>query len=157
MGQGAESVPGYDDWYDGLGERSETLASGYWEQKNGQQIKMSDMSTSHLYNAIRHCEQHIQCAQDEHDAGTWAEMANMLRSELWGRNRSTTTKKVKKATSKPKTAKPQRGAKQMMQCHCGTVYEVRVSELKRGNGKSCSKRCAAIRRDYGRPAAKEVK
>lgn len=41
-----------------------------------------------------------------------------------------------------------------MLCHCGTEYEARKVDLLRGWGLSCSKSCAAIRRDYGRPAAK---
>jgi hypothetical protein len=31
-------------------------------------------------------------------------------------------------------------------CKCGTVYFAREADLKRGWGKSCSKRCAALKR-----------
>jgi hypothetical protein len=54
---------------------------------------------------------------------------------------------VKKAT---------RGEKAMMECHCGEVYLAREADLARGWAKSCSKRCASIRRDFGRPAAKRA-
>jgi len=31
-------------------------------------------------------------------------------------------------------------------CKCGTVYFARAADIRRGWGKSCSKRCAAIKR-----------
>lgn len=43
-----------------------------------------------------------------------------------------------------------------MKCHCGEEYKAREADLKRGWARSCSKSCAAIRRDFGRPAAKRV-
>lgn len=41
-----------------------------------------------------------------------------------------------------------------MICHCGQHYDAKSADLKRGWGFSCGKRCAAIRRDYGRPKAR---
>lgn len=41
-----------------------------------------------------------------------------------------------------------------MICHCGKRYRARMADLRRGWGYSCSKRCAAIRRDFGRAKAK---
>lgn len=66
---------------------------------------------------------------------------------------------VKKKVVKPKrkvkrTNKVQPGVKVNMQCHCGKHYQARKADLLRGWGLSCSKRCAAIRREFGRPAAK---
>ncbi|MGL5488839.1 MAG: hypothetical protein ACRDC6_21500 [Shewanella sp.] len=46
-----------------------------------------------------------------------------------------------------------RGAKIEMQCHCGEKYMARVADLNRGWARSCSKRCASIRREYGRDEA----
>ena len=43
-----------------------------------------------------------------------------------------------------------------MICHCDRKYEAREADLKRGWALSCSKRCAAIRRDYGKPKGKRV-
>lgn len=43
-----------------------------------------------------------------------------------------------------------------MQCHCGLIYQARSADLKRGWGLSCSKSCAAIRRDFGRKPAKQI-
>lgn len=35
-----------------------------------------------------------------------------------------------------------------MVCHCGKEYTTRTADLERGWGLSCSKSCAAIRRDH---------
>ena len=34
-----------------------------------------------------------------------------------------------------------------MTCECGVIYKARQADIKRGWGKSCSKRCAAKRRN----------
>jgi hypothetical protein len=47
-------------------------------------------------------------------------------------------------------------AKVELVCHCGQHYFAREADIKRGWGLSCSKSCAAIRRDYGRPTAQRV-
>ncbi|MGL5284113.1 MAG: hypothetical protein ACRC8W_20620 [Plesiomonas shigelloides] len=49
--------------------------------------------------------------------------------------------------------KSSRGLKIEMQCHCGEKYMARVADLNRGWARSCSKRCASIRREYGRGEA----
>lgn len=41
-------------------------------------------------------------------------------------------------------------------CWCGCHYYAREVDLRRGWGKSCSKSCAATKRDYGRPNPKRV-
>lgn len=43
-----------------------------------------------------------------------------------------------------------------MKCWCGNHYTARDADIKRGWGLSCSKSCAAIRRDYGKPKATRV-
>lgn len=50
--------------------------------------------------------------------------------------------------------KGSRGIKVSMLCHCGCKYTTRKSDLIRGWGLSCSKSCAARRREFGRPMAK---
>ena len=47
------------------------------------------------------------------------------------------------------------GATKPMKCHCGNVYEARKADLKRGWAMSCSKSCAAARREYRKPKATE--
>jgi len=49
-----------------------------------------------------------------------------------------------------------RGAMADMLCHCGAVYQAMEADLKRGHGYSCSKSCAATRRDYGNWRAKRI-
>lgn len=66
--------------------------------------------------------------------------------------RAQPTKKQPRATKKRNCVQP--GVKVNMQCHCGKHYQARKADLLRGWGLSCSKHCAAIRREYGRPAAK---
>jgi len=44
-----------------------------------------------------------------------------------------------------------------MECFCGSHYKARLADIRRGWGKTCSKRCAAIKREYGRPNGKPVK
>lgn len=44
----------------------------------------------------------------------------------------------------------------LMICHCGVEYDAREADLKRGWGYSCSKSCAAKRRDFGAPKAKRA-
>lgn len=41
-------------------------------------------------------------------------------------------------------------------CFCGEEYEVREADIKRGWGKTCSKSCAAVKREYGRPDPKTL-
>lgn len=60
--------------------------------------------------------------------------------------------KRKRVKRKAPTA-PARGAKVNMRCHCGQHYKARKADILRNWGLSCSKRCAAIRREFGRPAA----
>lgn len=43
-----------------------------------------------------------------------------------------------------------------MICFCGTHYTAKIADLKRGWGKACSKRCAAIRRKYNKPTPEFV-
>lgn len=43
-----------------------------------------------------------------------------------------------------------------LKCHCGDTYTARVADLERGWAMSCSKSCAAIKRDFGRPKPKRV-
>ena len=49
-----------------------------------------------------------------------------------------------------------RGVMADMQCHCGAEYKAREADLKRGWGYSCSKHCAAVRRDFGLKRAKRT-
>lgn len=144
MGQGAEDAGGYEIDYD---PAEEGLATGRWKNE----IPVHQMTTRHLRNALRNAEDLSECATFSCDSDKWSTWADILRDELYSR---TSRPSNKPTQSKPK--KPVRGKKQRMKCHCGTEYEARVADLNRGNALSCSKRCAAIRREFGRPPAKKI-
>ena len=55
----------------------------------------------------------------------------------------------------PKNKKGMTG-RYLMTCHCGVEYEAKGADLGRGWGFSCSKRCSAIRREFGRPKAEII-
>jgi hypothetical protein len=146
MGQGAEDAGGYELEYD---PAYEGLASGRWNDS----ILVTDMSVPHLRNALRRCRQLSGNSTFSYDDDKWDEWIDILETEL--DSRSTPQQSKVKSVSTPK--QPVRGRTQKMRCHCGNEYDARLADLKRGWAKSCSKSCAAIRRDFGRPAAKKVK
>lgn len=55
----------------------------------------------------------------------------------------------------PKNKKGMTG-RYKMKCHCGSEYEAKGADLGRGWGFSCSKRCSAIRREFGKPKAQII-
>lgn len=150
MGQGAEDAGGYEITYDPY---EDGLAFGEWIQSDGSTITPDKMATGHLRNAIRLCERNARCATFSCEEDKWSAWIDIFETELAGRS---SPQQSNRQSAPPSSKKPTRGKKQTMKCHCGAIYEARVAELKRGNAKSCSKRCAAIRRDYGRPPAKPV-
>lgn len=148
MGQGTESCGGYDldfDEYD-----DDSLMDGMWTQKNGSRISVTKMTEGHLKSTIKMCERLARSATFTNERDKWNEWVDVLETEL-SRRVVTTPKPVK---SKPAVIQPARGSKKWMVCHCGKHYQARVADLKRGWGLSCGKSCAAVRREFGRPAAK---
>jgi len=150
MGQGTESCGGYDVDYDPYYEELNSNEPR-WTTNRGGSVKASQMSSNHIRGAIRVCEKASATASFSCDTDKWDEWIDLFDQEL------------EKRTNKPSiVAKvienrfPPRGSKQQMKCHCGNVYSARKADLKRGWAKSCSKSCASIRREYGRPAAKKV-
>ncbi|QHZ59840.1 hypothetical protein HWD03_gp080 [Alteromonas phage vB_AmeM_PT11-V22] len=147
MGQGAEDAGGYEMTYDPAYEGL-TRSVPHWNDS----IPVSQMSVPHLKNALRVARMHSGSSTFECDDDKWGEWVHILDKEL----NSRATKRKEIAETKRQNKKPVRGKKQKMKCACGFVYEARVADLKRGYGKSCSKRCASIRREFGRPAATPV-
>lgn len=143
MGQGTESCQGYEVDFD---EYEECGVDGYWIQRNGSRIKIEDMTVAHMRNCQRICRDLAACATFTSDEDKWNEWVQVFDNEIARRPSAPF-----KAVTAPKA--PQRGKMVKMVCHCKTEYDAREAELKRGNGYSCSKRCAAIRREFGRPKA----
>lgn len=148
MGQGTESCGGYDVEYD---HHEEGLERGVWTQRDGSEIRVEDMTVSHLRGARRVADRAAMRANFSSDEEMWGEWVKILGEEI--ERRGEEIHPIAKYTS-PSAVKPTRGAKTVMVCHCGTEYEARSADIARGWGLSCSKRCASIRRDCGKPAAK---
>lgn len=147
MGQGTDSCGGYEVDYD---EYDDPGLQGHWIQRNGTPIKIADMTVSHMRNTIRVCRNLAACATFSSDADKWNEWIEVFEDEIAVRERSAPAA-APKITTPPK---PVRGTKIIMICHCGQEYDARKADLDRGWALSCSKRCASIRREFGRPAAK---
>lgn len=148
MGQGTDSCGGYEVEYD---EYEDALCSGMWVQSDGSSIKPSDMSVSHLRNTKRICENLMLASSFECDQDKWQDWVDIFADEL--SSRGELQFHVAKYTSTGKV-KHTRGTKLELICHCGNTYSPRLADLKRGWARSCSKRCASIKRDYGRPDPK---
>lgn len=145
MGQGTESCGGYDSEYDPY---DEGLENGRWTMRDGQTIHVSKMSLKHLKGAKYLALRAAANSNFSSDAEKWRDWVAVFDSAIESRK----TKIAQQKTTAP--AQPARGAKVTMACHCGKVYEARAADIARGWGLSCSKRCASIRREFGRPAAK---
>lgn len=151
MGQGSDSCGGYEVDYDPYDEGME---KGVWTTKDNQEIHITKMTLQHLRGARQVAWRAKMNATFSDDADKWDQWVDMFDTEI--SNRSTTASKAVSATVIKAVVAPtkQRGKMVQMVCHCGQEYDAREAELKRGNGLSCGKRCAAIRRNYGRPPAK---
>lgn len=144
MGQGTESCGGYETEHSPY---EEGIGLGYWTQRDGSSIHVSSMTITHLTAAKRLVERRCHEATFLDEADLWAEWATVFQREIQKKQ----SKTIATPTRTPITAP--RGSQCAMICHCGNEYSAREADLKRGWALSCSKRCAAIRRDFGRPSA----
>lgn len=153
MGQGTDSCGGWESEYDPYDE--ENLSFGVWASEDGD-IHVSKMSLGHLKNARRRCKMLAKTANFTSEQWKWEDWVKTFDEEIDRRETSQPPEHhpIKKERCEP--AQPARGKKIKMVCFCGAVYEARLADLKRGWALTCSKRCAAIRREFGRPAAKEA-
>ncbi|MNQ24550.1 hypothetical protein D3C85_377460 [compost metagenome] len=149
MGQGTDSCGGHDAEYDPY---EEGLFDGMWTQRDGTKISVTAMTTSHLRGARRVAENAAICATFSSDEDQWNEWVEVFEREL--ERRGEEIKPNAKYVS-PSAINPTHGEKTVMVCHCGTEYPARKADIDRGWGLSCSKRCASIRREYNKPAAKK--
>lgn len=145
MGQGSDSCGG-DEWdYD---EYEEGLDTGHWTTKGGGGIHITKMTLGHLHGARRVAYRAQMEANFTDAAEKWGAWVEAFDAEI---ARRPTPVPVLKTVKAPKA--PPRGTMVTMICHCKQEYKARQADLKRGNGYSCSKSCAAIRREFGRPKA----
>lgn len=148
MGQGSDSCGGYEVDFD---EFEEALERGLWPARDGD-VKLSQMTVSHMRNAKRYCQNRAQSCNFSSDSDEWNDRADMFSDMIYSKERTTAVSAPLKVVTAPKA--PPRGKMAAMICHCKQEYNAREADLKRGYGFSCSKSCAAIRRDFGRPKAK---
>ncbi|ARK07903.1 hypothetical protein phiA829_083 [Aeromonas phage phiA8-29] len=151
MAQGTDSCGGWESEYDPYDD--ENLSFGVWTSQEGE-IHVSKMELKHLRNARRRCEMLAATSSFTSEQSKWEDWVKTFDEEIARRELSQPAKKVQKRVSCT-PAQPPRGKKIKMVCFCAVTYEARLADLKRGWGLTCSKRCAAIRREFGRPAAKE--
>lgn len=153
MGQGTDSCGGWESEFDPYDE--ENLSFGVWTSQEGQ-IHVSKMGLNHLKNARRRCEMLAATASFTSEQWKWEDWVKTFDEEINRRETSQPSvhRPAKKERCEP--AQPARGKKIKMVCFCGVTFDARLADLKRGWALTCSKRCAAIRREFGRPAAKEV-
>lgn len=153
MGQGTDSCGGWDDEYDEYD--GENLSFGVWTAKDGE-IHVSQMSEEHIKRARRKCialshTSSFTSESEKWDAWVDAFDDELLRRERYGAVSSKTKTKIKTNSKSDSKTPKSSGIRVSMVCFCGITYEPRVSDLKRGWGLTCSKRCAAVKREFGRP------
>lgn len=158
----AEGMGAYEPEYDPYDDE---LGSGQWIQESGSRIDINKMSDSHIKNCIRLCQRKAMSASCTYDEGVWESWIEDFESELNHRrmNGISIKRKSQPSNTPRKKRKPAKCIKAQLKtittstvnmlCHCGGEYVARVADLKRGWATSCSKRCASIKREYGRPDA----
>lgn len=145
MGQGSDSCGGYEVDYD---EYEDGLADGYWTCRDGNQVKVHNMTLKHLKGARHAAANAARRATFSNDQEKWENWVEIFDEEIARRSHQT----PKALPLKPKQVA--RGKMATMICYCGKEYEAREADLKRGWGLTCCKRHAAIRREYNKPAAR---
>ncbi len=165
MGQGTDSCGG---WEVDFNPYEEYLEAGRWTQRDGSLVHLSAMTLGHLRNARELARRKSAVSTFTSEAETWDAWVDAFTSEIEERARAKTAAGAfvpSKASaagrampapapkSIPKAKAVVRGAMVKMRCHCSGFYLAREADLKRGWGLSCSKHCAAVRRDYNKPAA----
>ena len=162
MGEEAEALGFYELGDYNPYEYEESKGFTVWTQRDSTEILVSQMSNRHIQNAIRICKVQSECATFSCDSDLWNDWIDVFNTVLSERARKGTfvpaintqtqqKNKPKKSKKNPFLNMTFTSSSVTLKCHCGRNYEARVADLKRGWAFSCSKRCAAIKRDYGRP------
>ncbi|EMA4784714.1 TPA: hypothetical protein U2J54_001325 [Providencia rettgeri] len=150
----AEAMGAYEPEFD---EYEEGLSDGYWIQRCGTPIHITKMAYSHIQNVICLCEKELLNSNFSCDEEKWNNWIQLLTEELQHRRSNNIViknqqheRKKKKASKTIKDILQNTALKKLqLECHCGTEYTAKTSDLKRGWALTCSKRCAAIRRELG--------
>lgn len=150
----AEEMGAYEPEYD---EYEEGLSDGYWTQRCGTAIHIAKMTNSHIRKVICLCEKKSLNSNFSCDEEKWNNWVQLLTEELQRRCLNNTViktqrheRKKKKASKTIKSILQNTTLKKLqLECHCGAEYTAKTSDLKRGWALTCSKRCAAIRREFG--------
>lgn len=156
MGQGTESCGGYEIDYDPYYEELRSTSEPMWNCKDDSRIRLSAMTVNHIKGAIGVCKRASGTATFSCDSDTWDEWIDLFNNELEARSKINPRKESGAISQNLKSKFAPRGTKQDMKCHCGKEYSARIADLKRGWAKSCSKSCAATRREYGKPSATKI-
>ena len=138
MGQGTDSCGGWEFEYDPY---AEGLATGDWTMRDGSTINVRQMPRRHLCGARSVALRAARLASLSSDSAMWQSWADLFDREI--------SKRPADPAPTPKQRAPIKGATLLMVCHCGSEYEARVADVKRGYGLSCDKSCAAYRRVNG--------
>lgn len=167
MGQGTDSCGGWELEYDPY-DSTESEGFRIWNGKDGDYY-VDTMSNPHIENAIKLCEKLSACATFSCESEKWDTWVDVFYQELSDRSSKgiyleRLEKKIKNSPAKSRKGDGKRliksiknykfeSSSQKMKCHCGEVYTAKVADLKRGWALSCSKSCAALRRDFGKQPA----
>lgn len=162
MGQGTDSCGGWEDEYDVYHEELHSV-DPRWTTRDGESIAVKDMTLKHLYGARGVVVRAARTANFACDEEKWEAWEEIFTREIARRESSMSSVHVARDQGKSHAGKRvqkmvvqrvSRGVKATMVCHCGKEYQAREADLSRGWGYSCSKSCAAKRREFGRPKAK---
>ncbi len=96
-----------------------------------------------------------EAMQDWDDEGLYDDWLDSEEDDdgLWHKPPPKEPKGKPKVKRKKRKNSIPRGKMVNMVCHCGAKYQSRKADLLRGWGLSCSKSCAAKRREFGLPEA----
>ena len=84
MGQGTDSCGGYNADYNPY---EDGLIDGTWYPKNKPPIKVKDMSTKHVVNTLKMCQQLVYSATFDDERWLWQNWVDLFECELTDRSK----------------------------------------------------------------------
>lgn len=167
MGDGTLGMADPYGWDDDSDDNSNMQQGDFstWFDIYERPHSVSEMSDNHIKACIRYCKMRHDAASMDDYRELWKEWVKEFEFELMFRPEKVygkpTGNRGKNCEGKKKTKAIKEAIKKglitsgsvQMKCHCGAIYKAKASDLKRGWALSCSKRCAAVRRDLRKPEA----